>query len=227
VILIPAGPFDMGDKYHDSAQPIHTVTLDTYQIDTYEVTNARYATCVQAGVCRVPGDCSYWGEQTYSDTDKADHPVACVDWYDAQIYCAWRGGRLPTEAEWEKAARGTDGRTYPWGTDPPDCDKAQYEYCDEGTVPVGSKPAGASPFGVHNMAGNVGEWVADWYSDDYYAHSPASNPLGPDSGDQKVRRGGDWFISADFLRVGLRFIEGHPSKRSNRVGFRCVTPIMD
>jgi serine/threonine protein kinase len=191
MVLIPAGPFEMGDKYHSSAQPIHTVTLDAYRIDA----------------------------------DKADYPVTCVDWYDAQAYCEWRGGQLPTEAEWEKAARGTDGRTYPWGEDPPDCGKAQYGGCGDGTVPAGSKPAGVSPYGVHNMAGNVGEWVADGYDDDYYAGSPARNPQGPDSGDYKVRRGGDWFIDAGFLRTGHRFIEGHPSMRSNRVGFRCVTPV--
>lgn len=224
MVLIPAGSFEMGDKYHSSGKPIHTVTLDAYRIDQYEVTNAQYAACVQAGACRLPGDCSYWGELTYHDADKADHPVACVDWNDAQAYCEWRGGRLPTEAEWEKAARGTDGRTYPWGEDPPNCSRAQYGDCGDGTVPVGSRPAGASPYDVHNMAGNVGEWVADWYDDDYYARSPAHNPQGPDSGSYKVRRGGDWFISAGFLHAGTRFIEGHPGRRSNRVGFRCVMP---
>jgi formylglycine-generating enzyme required for sulfatase activity len=225
MVLIPAGSFEMGDKYHSSGKPIHTVTLDAYRIDQYEVTNAQYAACVQAGACRPPGDCSYWGELTYHDADKADHPVTCVDWNDAQAYCEWRGGRLPTEAEWEKAARGTDGRTYPWGEAPPNCSRAQYGDCGDGTVPVGSKSAGASPYGVHNMAGNVGEWVADWYDDDYYARSPAHNPQGPDSGSYKVRRGGDWFISAGFLRAGTRFIEGHPGRRSNRVGFRCVMPV--
>jgi formylglycine-generating enzyme required for sulfatase activity len=226
VVLIPAGPFEMGDEYHSSGQPIHTVILDAYYIDQYEVTNAQYAACVQTGACQPPGDCRHWGGLTYYDVDKAYHPVACVNWYDAQAYCEWRGGRLPTEAEWEKAARGTDGRTYPWGEDSPDCVKAQYGDCGEGTIPVGSKPAGASPYGVQNMAGNVREWVADWYDEDYYARSPVNSPQGPSSGSSKVRRGGDWTTDAAYLRAGARS-EGDPSMRSNRVGFRCVTLVSE
>lgn len=145
------------------------------------------------------------GYCTYEAGDKSDHPVNCVDWDQAVAYCQWEGKRLPTEAEWEKAARGTDGRIYPWGNTAPDCNRAQYGKCGGQTVSVGTKPAGSSPYGVLDMAGNVDEWVADWYDSDYYAQSPSENPKGPSSGQHRGARGGNWHNPHEnILRAALR-----------------------
>jgi formylglycine-generating enzyme required for sulfatase activity len=165
------------------------------------------------------------GENRHTyDASKAEHPVICVSWYDAQAYCAWRGARLPSEAEWEKAARGPEERSYPWGNIGPHCNRAQYADCGGETVPVRSRLAGESFYGAHNMAGNVEEWVADWYDAAYYAGSPAHNPQGPASGTDKVKRGGGWRVSGGVLRTGHRSF-ANPNQRNSSLGFRCAKSV--
>ena len=233
-IRIPAGSFQMGCDSSNSAetcvnneQPLHAVTLDAYFIDKYEVTNARYQACVAAGGCTAPGSVDsttrspYYGTSTY-----ADYPVIQVNWHQASAFCAWAGRRLPTEAEWEKAARGSsDTRTYPWGSSVPDCVKLNYRpasgACVGDTSRVGSYPSGMSPYGVLDMAGNVHEWVNDWYDGSYYSVSPGSNPQGPATGEHRVLRGGSWSFNDNGVRSAFRY-GGYPDNRISLVGFRCV-----
>ncbi len=227
MVYVPAGKFLMGstpDEGYDNEHPQHTVSLDAFWIDKTEVTNAQYRKCVDAGTCREPTSCD-WGKPTYSDPSKANHPVVCVSWDDATAYCTWTGARLPAEAEWEKAARGTDGRTYPWGNSKPDCRQANFwgkdGGCVGGTSAVGSYPTDTSPYGALDMAGNVWEWVIDWFDEGYYARSPATNPLGPASGQERVLRGGSWYFTADGLRTAARFWY-IPGARGDVAGFRCA-----
>jgi len=245
MIHVPDGEFLMGNedanlKAVADEEPAHTVYLDAFWIDRTEVTNAQYVQFLNAlGGYR--GTCGGYDclETTVEDKDShilqqegryvvesgfEDHPVIEVTWYGAQAYCEWAGVRLPTEAEWEKAARGVDGRLYPWGNDVPDCDKAQYADCSGMTVPVGSKPAGASPYGVLDMAGNVWEWVADWYDEAYYDGSPARNPQGANSGERKAFRGGSWGYLPKFIRTTDR-ARNRPSYAGFNVGFRCGAPV--
>ena len=226
VIQIPKGAFVMGSNSgEDRERPAHTVFLDAFHADQHEVTVEEYASCVMEGACLAPGQ----GELcNWDKTDREDHPINCVSWYDAFRYCAWRGKRLPTEAEWEKAAGGTDERIYPWGDGAPSCDVGVLMWphlgCGRiGTWPVGSKPEGASPYGLMDTAGNVWEWVADWYDDAFYAVSPFRNPINSEPGAYKILRGDSWYYSLPQVasRVTNRY-RFKPLRWYPYVGFRCV-----
>jgi formylglycine-generating enzyme required for sulfatase activity len=202
MVLIPGGAFRMGSDAGGDESPIHSVFLETYYIDQYEVTNAHYAACVDAGVCEEVNP------SELRDPEFAGFPVRYVRWEQAVTYCEWRGGFLPTEAQWEKAARGgLDSMEYPWGDEPGGCEPgaangAQYAACGASTVAVGSfAPNG---YGLYDVVGNVWEWTADWYDRSYYGESPESNPPGPEFGTLRVRRGGSWGFNDDYLRVANR-----------------------
>ena len=221
------------DPYaYEEEQPQHEVTLDGFWIDRTEVTNEQYALCVQEGSC----DASALADDSAYNDDT--QPVVGVSWFDAEDYCTWAGGQLPTEAQWEYAARGNDGRLYPWGNE---FDGQKVNFCDTNctynswkddnyndgyafTAPVGSYPAGDSWVGALDMAGNVWEWLADWYNRDYYDNSPDINPVGPESGDFKVLRGGSWADTAAVVRSAYRFSSGLPTSRVGPIGFRCAAP---
>ena len=234
MVYVPGGEFKMGTGR--GADRAHAVALDSFWVDQTEVTNEHYRHCVEAGACRAPTSCS-WGEPTYEDVSKADHPVLCVSWQSARAYCRWAGGRLPTEAEWEYAARGPDSPAYPWGDE---FDGTLLNSCDTNcpheaqrvnenddgyamTAPVGSYPGGTSWCGSLDMAGNVWEWVADWHGP--YPRARQTNPTGPESGNEKIIRGGSWY---DFNEYGfLRADNRHPYEpraADHLVGFRCVVP---
>jgi len=239
MVLIPAGEFMMGRSAKDEftscqevsqdcqlsafmdEEPIHKVILDAFSIDKTEVTNALYKDCEDQGVCDPPQDSNSNSQASYyGNPEFDDYPVIYVTWDQAKTYCEWRGGRLPTEAEWEKAARGTDGRTYPWG-ETIDETFANFNYSVGDTTAVGSYENGKSPYGVYDMAGNVWEWVADWYSETYYQRSPAENPPGPASGDMRVLRGGSWGLVGLSVSTSYRYARD-PSDTSPDLGFRCA-----
>jgi eukaryotic-like serine/threonine-protein kinase len=222
MLYIPAGDFIMGaNKTSTNASPEHTVSLDAYWIDQTEVTNGMYAKCVNDGICKAPeNNASHNRESYFNDSKYADFPVIFVNWYEADAYCKWAGRELPTEAQWEKAARGTDGRIYPWGEEVPNNDLLKFNYDQGDTVKVGSYPAGASTYGALDMAGNVWEWVSDFYQADYYKNSPVKNPLGPVYGYEKAARGGSWEDDISLVRSIYR--KGFPTiYTSNNLGFRC------
>jgi formylglycine-generating enzyme required for sulfatase activity len=173
--------------------PRHLVAISAFRLDRFEVTNARYAECVRARRCDAPVFPSSQQRKHYFDgPDFRDYPVIFVSWNQADAFCHWAGGRLPTKAEWEYAARGPAPslRRYPWGDERPDCLRTNIAGCAEDTDRVGARPLGVAPSGAEDMAGNVWEWTSDWYDSHYYAASPATDPRGPDSGSLKVMRGG-------------------------------------
>jgi len=238
MVFIPAGEFIMGDdEGDDDEKPERTVFLDAFCIDKYEATNVQYKECVEAGACPPPARMSSPSRLSYYDNPEFDnYPVIYVTWDDAQVYCKWRGRRLPTEAEWEKAARGTDERLWPWGDSEPDASRVNlcdvnciYDWkelhLDDGysdTAPVGSFEAGKSPYGVYNMGGNVREWTADWYAPDYYVNAPDRNPPGGvDSGMGRVLRGGSWRSNIPVARSTYRLMYDAQTK-DEYIGFRCA-----
>jgi formylglycine-generating enzyme required for sulfatase activity len=261
MILIPAGEFTMGtpegsDGLPDE-HPERRVHLSSFLLDRLEVTNRAYAAFVHGTGHRPPANANprrtLW-EHDHPPIGIEDHPVVNVDWNDAAAYCRWAGKRLPTEAEWEKGARGTDGRRYPWGNDwdfsransasywakrtvdfqsSADWDafwiqgegvRLSREHGIKGevlTLPVGSFPQGASPYGILDMAGNAAEWVADWYDPNYYRNAPLTDPPGPDRGAIKAMRGGSWLKPAVSLRTSDRDW-GTMDSRPSGTGFRCA-----
>ncbi len=225
MVLVPAGEFTMGSPDgvgEKEEHPQHTVDLDAFYIDQYEVTTEQYAQFMSATGHSAP---EFW-DQVDSRRD-GTKPVLGINWDDAQTYCDWAGKRLPTEAEWEKAARGTDQRTYPWGDTNLDSRIANFgkdwdsEVYAERLKAVGSYERGKSPYGAYDMVGNVSEWGADWYDKDYYGKSPQKNPHGSSSGVLKVLRGGSWLDSPTYLRSALRYWF-NPAYRYANIGVRCA-----
>ena len=255
MVLIPAGAFTMGsdqetalsecekyfsgcnrDEWYLNESPVHEVTLNDFYMDMYEVTNGQYQECVAAGNCTPPRRNSSATRSAYYDNPEfAEYPVIWVDWDQAQAYCEWRGARLPTEAEWEKAARGTDARLYPWGNT---FESGEGNFCDTNckepwanknfddgyadTSPVGSFTSGVSPYRLHDMGGNVNEWVADWYGADYYATSLLVNPHGPETGFRRSMRGGSFHTPAQGLRTTARPLS---DTSGDYIGFRCAVSV--
>jgi formylglycine-generating enzyme required for sulfatase activity len=271
MVLVPEGPFLMGTlnpgqlrlsgNPEGDEQPVRTVFLDAYLIDRFEVTNGQFVEFVEATGhvtdAENLGTGKVWRETWEIDPDATwrqpmgmgdsitgldDHPVVQVSWADADAFCTWAGKRLPTEAEWEKAARGVDARDYPWGTD---FEPRRLNFCDSScqvpalphhevsdgyarTAPVGSFPQGASPYGVMDMVGNVWEWVGDWYDPDYYTYAPDRNPQGPSRRRaheaSKVVRGGSFAAEPAFTRATSRSFDPHPESFFG-VGFRCALDV--
>ncbi|MBI5536121.1 MAG: formylglycine-generating enzyme family protein [Deltaproteobacteria bacterium] len=222
-VEVPAGEFTMGcnDPIDTSCEvsesPLHKVTLSGFLVDKHEVTMAEYKACIDSCVCSEPA-------QAFDPKGSPSHPVVGVTLDQAGTYCTWIGRRLPTEAEWEKAARGTDGRIYPWGNTAPACDQAAFLGCAYGgktgvTFPVGTfSPKGDSPYGAQDMAGNVWEWVTDWYGP--YDGDASVDPEGPSKGTSRLWRGGGYLHDATWLRTSARFPNNAASYHA--LGFRCV-----
>jgi formylglycine-generating enzyme required for sulfatase activity len=239
MVYVPVGEFVMGSppgEGEDNERPQHTVTLADFWMDGHEVTNAQFANFLNKAGNQTEGGATWLktndkniriqqnGSEWQPTPGYENHPVVGVTWYGARAYCLQQGSRLPTEAEWEKAARGINGQPYPWGDLPPNCDLGNYwveDSCVNNTTAVGSFLAGRSPYGALDMAGNVWEWVADWYAADYYAISPAVSPLGPESGSTKVIRSGSWSNLGTFARTAFRgYLD--PASINYNVGFRCA-----
>ena len=233
MVIVPAGTFPMGVPMGDrdggrDEYPRHEVYVDTFYIDKYEVTNGRYLEFVKATNHRVPQNPknptrNLWQGATITES-LAERPVINVDWFDAEAYCKWAGKRLPTEAEWEKAAKGTQDRRFPWGNVEPTAKHLNFNQQwigDKTLMPVGSYEAGKSPYGAYDMAGNVWEWVSDWYDPKYYENSPAKNPKGPETGTKRVLRGSGWQNETPTVRIFTR-VESDPLVRNESTGFRCA-----
>jgi formylglycine-generating enzyme required for sulfatase activity len=218
-IAVPAGAFMMGcnaavdQTCKDDEVPGRSVTLTAFQIESTEVTQGRYAACVAAQQCTPPSGA--W------NCDESASPATGVTWDQAKAYCAWAGRRLPTEAEWEFAARGADGRKYPWGNEEPDCTRTNMVGCSGKVDAVGLHPAGASAFGALDMAGNVVEMVADWYDMAYYKTAPSTDPTGPATGTRYGGRGGGWKSDATWQRTSARDWYDLEDTGSS-LGFRCA-----
>jgi formylglycine-generating enzyme required for sulfatase activity len=227
MVYVPAGCFWMGSQDGgDDEKPVHRVCLSAFWIGQTEVTNAQYKLCVDAGVCTPPGSRTH-----YDDVAYADHPVVIVDWEQSSDFAEWINGSLPTEAQWEYAARGPEGWIYPWGDDAPACERAQLSGCVGGTAPVGpdQRAGGASWVGALDLSGNVWEWVADWYDESYYATLPVLpdsvlDPPGPASGSRRCLRGGSWNDSVNYARAAARNRLDPGSRVDNR-GFRVVMSV--
>jgi len=222
-------------SYQEIEMPRREIYLTGYFIDAYEVSVGDFRVCLESGACQEKWIGTYY-DATFCNYDKPareNHPINCASWYAADQYCQFAGKRLPTEAEWEKAARGIEGYRYPWGHGGVSCSVANYRYltntfCVGDTAPVDSYPEGASPYGAYNMGGNLWEWVHDWYHPDYYDESfpfpdfsPNENPQGPKEGTLRMIRGGSWVTSEGFIRTAPKhFYE--PDMGVEDVGFRCV-----
>ena len=224
MVEIPAGEFPMGldgVQALEDERPLHRVWVDRFMMDLHEVATAQYAEFLKATRRTPPW---LWNEVDLSQT--RDRPVIGVDWSDADAYCRWIGKRLPTEAEWEKSARGTDGRLYPWGNHVPRRELANFALgarfsYSQVLMPVRFYEQGKSPYGLYHMAGNVWEWVQDWYAVTYYEVSPERNPQGPEQGQFKVVRGGSWSDLPKYLLTYGRF-KLPPETRNSYTGFRCA-----
>jgi formylglycine-generating enzyme required for sulfatase activity len=224
MVLVPEGKFTMGSENGDlNERPVHEVFLDTFYIDKFEVTNAHYRNCVLADGCQAPLQATSFTRPDYYDSDQFDHyPVVYVSWEMARKYCAWRGARLPTEAEWEKAARGTDKRLFPWGAGV-DKTRANYNLFMGDTTAVGSYESGKSFYGAYDLSGNVWEWVADWFQENYYVSlgNQAVNPPGPSNGKDKVLRGGSFYYNDYTIRTSNRGWT-NPADVGSGFGLRCA-----
>jgi formylglycine-generating enzyme required for sulfatase activity len=220
MVLVPAGEFTMGSNLGEDEKPARRVYLNAFYMDKFEVTVGQYARYLEVTDMEEPPDWNLMNQPQHQR-----RPVVNVSWEDAVNYCKWAGKRLPTEAEWEKAARGTDGRIYPWGNEAPTRLHANYGRKEwdnhQALTPVGSFEEGKSPYGIYDMAGNAWEWVFDWYDHDYYKKGSKKNPIGPAKGEGKVVRGGSWLYVPEFLRSAHRF-DAHPTNRLFGYGFRCA-----
>jgi len=240
LLPVPSGNFVMGSYSNQDEQPVHPVQLSSFWIDQTEVTNKQYAICVAAGACNPPLQInSYTHDWYYGNPNFDNYPVVYVTWDNAKTYCQWAGRDLPTEAQWEKAASWNDSNQqsyiYPWGDN---FNGSVVNFCDSNclidhadkksndgysdTSPVMNYPNGVSPYGIYDMAGNVWEWVNDWYDATYYSYSPPFEPLGADSGTYRVLRGDSWWGYSYGVRSADRnpFL---PSKSANNIGFRCAS----
>jgi len=223
--IIEAGPFIMGDGDGPPLGPRRTVALDSFAIDRTEVTVAEYLKCAEAGICPVNA------ELDNPNAGKPDYPVTVVSWRDAAAYCAFAGKRLPTEAEWERAARGKNGRRYPWGDEPPD-GRANFIAAapdpeNRFLTPVGAFPEGATPEGIYDLAGNVAEWTADAFRSDYHLAASATNPPVDSGSVPRTLRGGDFRTDAEGLLAFQRDGNRTELSRGFRVGFRCAKDVTD
>jgi formylglycine-generating enzyme required for sulfatase activity len=218
MVLVPAGSLRMGSNLaeRESENPEHKVQVKTFYLDRYEVTNLQYKDFVDVAGHRTP---VHWQNGTFP-SGKGEHPVVNVSWEDARTYAEWAGKRLPTEAEWEWAARGHEGREYPWGKQPSQ-DHANYGNPDNKTTPVNKFAKGVSEFGIWDLCGNVGEWVSDWYENKYYSRSPESDPKGPTEGSLKVYRGGGYHTNRMDIRAASRH-SATPPMYQDYIGFRCA-----